>query len=76
VATALRKTFEAPHLAPKEIMDTLEESALKNMKTFDPLRHSQQQSEVANTLWAYATMGWAEATLGEFKPQEVTNTDC
>ena len=32
--------------------------------------------EVANTLWAYATMGWAEATLGEFKPQEVTNTDC
>jgi hypothetical protein len=42
VATVLRKTLEAPHLAPKKIMDTLEESALKDMKTFEPLRHSQQ----------------------------------
>jgi hypothetical protein len=35
VATALRKTLEAPHLVPKEIMDILEESALKKMKPLD-----------------------------------------
>ena len=48
VATALGKTLKAPrHLVPKEIMDILEESALKNMKTFEP--HG-----IANSLYAMA----------------------
>jgi len=81
VATALRKALEAPrHRVPRDIMGILEESALRNMKNFEP-------RNIANSLHTMAKRKYrpqdrlltaieqrAEAIAGEFNPQDVANT--
>ena len=89
-ATALRKAlspsvrnrdrWEPRRPVPKEILDIVEESVLKNMLSFEP-------QGVANSLYIMAKKKYrpqerlcsaieqrAEAISGEFKPQEVANT--
>ena len=81
VATSLRKALEAPrHLVPKEILDIVGESLLKNMLSFEP-------QGVANRLYIMAKKKYtpqerlfsaieqrAEVISGEFKTQEIANT--
>jgi cold shock CspA family protein len=89
-ATALRKAlspsvrnrdrWEPRRPVPKEILDIVEESVMKNMLSFEP-------QGVANSLYIMAKKKYrpqerlcssieqrAEAISGEFKPQEFANT--
>jgi len=81
VATALRKALEAPrHLVPEEIWAILEESALRNMKNFDPQGISGSLHMMAKKKYrpqerlVSAIEQHAEEISGEFNPQNVANT--
>jgi DNA-directed RNA polymerase subunit F len=81
VVTALRKALEAPrHLVREEIMNILEESALKNMLSFDPRNTASILHIMAMNKYrpqerlASAIEQQVEATIGEFNSQAVANT--